>query len=108
VLLADEGVYGGECPREIYDSRFEGLCEEEAAVLMEVNVRRIEGSLPHPIPIQTSKPELSDSRSLKEADFSALISMNVNINESQKECLIVLLSSYMRCFTSRPGRCNIF
>jgi hypothetical protein len=27
-------------------------------------------------PIQTSKPELSDSRSLKEADLSALINMS--------------------------------
>lgn len=96
LLLVDEGVHRGEGLREMYDRQLEGLCEG-ASVLMEVEV----------IPIRGSKPKLSNSRSLKE-DLSTLINMNANINESQKESLIDLLSSYMRCSTSRPGRCNLF
>jgi hypothetical protein len=52
VLLVHEGVYEEDCPKVIYDSRIEGFCEEEAAVLKEVNVGTIESKLLHPIPIQ--------------------------------------------------------
>jgi hypothetical protein len=108
VLLVEEEVYEGVCPREIYCSRIEGLCEEETAVLKKVNVGRIESNLLHPTQTQTSEPDLPDTRSLKEAELSALITTNDNMNEAQKECWIDLLSSYMKCFTARPGRCNIF
>ena len=108
MLLVEGEVYEGECPREIYGSLAESLCEEETAVLKEVNVGRTENNLLHPTPIQTAEPDLHDSRSLKKADLSALIDTNDNMNESQKECLIGLLNNYMKCFTARPGRCNIF
>jgi hypothetical protein len=107
VLLVEEEVYEGECPREIYCSRMEGLCEEETAVFKKVNVGRIESNLLHPTQTQTSEPDHPDTRSLKEAELSALINTNDNMNEAQKECLVDLLRGYMKCFTARPGRCNI-
>jgi hypothetical protein len=108
VLVVDEEVYEGECPREIHGGRMEDSREEEEAVLKEFNVGRRESNLLHPTSIQTSKADLPDSRSLKETELSALIDTRDNMIGSQKVCLIDLLSGYMKCFTARPGRCKIF
>jgi hypothetical protein len=107
-LLVGEEVYERECPTEIYGSLVERLCEEAAAVLKEVNVGSTESNLLHPTLIQTSEPDLPDSQSLKKAELSALINTNDSMNESQKESLGNSLNRYMKCFTTRPGRCNIF
>jgi hypothetical protein len=79
VLLEGERVYEGMCPREIYCSRIEGLCEEVTAVLEDVNVEKRESDLLHHTPIQTSEPDPPVSRLLKKAELSALLGTNDNI-----------------------------
>jgi hypothetical protein len=71
-------------------------------------MRRIEGSLLNPIPDPTPESDLPDLRSLQMADLSALINANGNLDGSQKGRLIDLLSKYRKCFTGRPGKCNVF